>query len=94
MKKLSNWLYNTFVKPTPNKDEIKGCVELTFKGKTLEQSIAINQRYNEQFKSELNQRHIKALNDMEAIENYFNPKRKQIYTIDVNDPIFEQPIKQ
>lgn len=86
-------LITLITQPTPNKDEINGFLVLSFKGKTLEQSIAINQRYNELFKSELNQRHIKASNDLELIENYFNPKRKQIYKIDVNDPVFEEPIK-
>ena len=58
---------------------------MTFKGKTLAQSIAINQKYNEAFRSELNDRHIKAFNELELIENYFNPKRKDVYKIEYND---------
>jgi len=94
MKKIINWFYQTFVKSESHKDEVKGCLELTFKNKTLAQSIAINQKYKEAFESELNQRHIKAFNELELIEDYFHPKRKPIYKIDVNDPAFEQPIKK
>ena len=94
MKPLFNWLYNKFIKPNEIKDEIKGCIELTFKGKTLAQSIAINQKYNEAFRIELNDQHVKKFNDLELIENYFNPKRKDIYKIDVKDPIFEKSIQQ
>lgn len=93
MKKLLTYLFGWMLTPETNKDEINGCFELTFKDKTLAQSIAINEQYNDLFKSELNQRHVKAMSDIEAIENYFDPKRKTVYKVDVNDPTFLEPIK-
>jgi hypothetical protein len=93
LKKLINWLYNSLAKPDVKKDEIQGCLTLTFKGQTTEQSIFIATKYLEGFNSELNQRHIKVLKELELIENYFDPKRKPIYKVDVKDPQFEKPIK-
>lgn len=90
MKALKNWIKDR-IKPNPEQHANELMISLMFNSDTQYQ-INTFEALKYMFEAELERKEKAAASQCRLINTYL-PKKVNVNRIDINDPIFEQPIK-